>query len=75
MNTNRAEIEELIYESCMTLDQADYGAYMDLYAPEFNYRLTAYSPEVKEEMTWLNHDRDEMADLFRMASRRCSTAT
>lgn len=64
MTTNRAEIEELIYESCMTLDQSDYGAYMDLCGPDFNYKLTAYSPEVKEEMTWLDHDRDEMEDLF-----------
>lgn len=64
MNANREDIEELIYDSCMALDQSDYDAYMDLCSPDFSYKLSAYSPEVKQEMTWLDHDRDEIEHLF-----------
>ena len=63
MNANRVDIEELIYESCMALDKNDYSAYMGLCGPNFNYKLTAYSPEVKQDMTWLDHSREEIEEL------------
>jgi len=64
MSTDRTAIEELIYSSCMALDENDYASYMGLCSPEFSYRLTAFSPEVKQDMNWLDHDRAEMEELF-----------
>jgi methanesulfonate monooxygenase subunit beta len=65
MTTNRAEVEELVYDSCMLLDSKDFEGFMGLCDPRFEYRLTAFSPEIRREMTWLDHDRAEMQDLFR----------
>jgi methanesulfonate monooxygenase small subunit len=64
MTTDRAAIEELIYSSCMALDDNDYASYMSMCSPDFTYRLTAFSPEVKQDMSWLDHDRAELEDLF-----------
>lgn len=61
MNANR---EESICDSCVALDQSDYDAYMDLCSSGFSYTLSAYSPEEKQEMTWLHHDRVEIKHLF-----------
>lgn len=65
MNEQRNAVEELIYDSCMYLDRNDYDSYMDICSPDFEYRLSAYAPEIKRDMTWLDHDRVELEDLFR----------
>ncbi len=65
MSTNRGSIEELIYDSCLVLDDNDYDGYMALCAPDFTYKLSAYSPEVKREMAWLDHGRSEIEELFK----------
>lgn len=64
MNQDRAAIEELIYESCMAMDQNDYAAFLKLCDKDFEYKLSAYSPEIRQEMAWLDHDRAEIEDLF-----------
>jgi methanesulfonate monooxygenase small subunit len=64
LNGNRAVVEELIYESCMVMDERDFPSFMELCDPKFTYKLTAYSPEIKKDMAWLDHDRAEMEDLF-----------
>ncbi len=58
------QIERLIYRSCRCLDEEDFDAYLDLCAPEFHYRITAHSPEIRKEMVWLDHDRKGLAALF-----------
>ena len=58
------EIERLIYRSCRCLDEEDFGGYLDLCAPDFHYRITAQSPEIRKEMIWLDHDREGLAALF-----------
>jgi methanesulfonate monooxygenase small subunit len=65
MNANRTAVEELIYDSCMHLDRSDYSGFMGLCHPHFHYKVTAYAPEIKREMAWLDHDREEMEDLFK----------
>lgn len=64
MNADRVAVEELIYETCTTLDRQDFPAYLGLCSKDFEYRLSAYSPEIRKEMTWLDHDRGEMEELF-----------
>ncbi len=64
MNVDRTDLEELVYDSCMLLDRSDYKGFMALCHPEFRYKVAAYSPEIKREMAWLDHDRGEMEDLF-----------
>jgi len=64
MSSERVAIEELIYQTCMTLDQGDYSSFLGLCDPQFEYRLSAFSPEIKQDMTWLDHGRTEIEDLF-----------
>ena len=64
MNTNRIQVEELVYDTCMLLDAKNFTGYLEHCDPQFEYKLSAYSPEIKREMTWLDHSRAEMEELF-----------
>jgi methanesulfonate monooxygenase small subunit len=48
----------------MTLDAKDFAAYLELCHPEYHYVITAYSPEIRKEMIWLEHDKKGMQTLF-----------
>jgi len=60
----RQAIEELIYRSCLALDAGEFKTFLALCTPEFRYTLSTYSPEIKREMVWLDHDRKGMETLF-----------
>ena len=60
----RHAIEELIYRSCMALDERNYKGYLDLCDDGFRYTVTAYSPEIRKEMIWLDHDKPGLTTLF-----------
>ena len=60
----RKQIEELIYRSCMALDDGDFKGFLALCEADFRYRVTAYSPEIRKDMVWLDHDRRGMETLF-----------
>ncbi len=64
MNTERTQVEELVYDTCMLLDAKDFKGYLDHCDAQYEYKLSAYSPEIKREMTWLDHNRAEMEELF-----------
>lgn len=63
MNSRQA-IDELVYRSCMLLDDKDFKGYLELCDPAFRYAISAYSPEIGKEMTWLEHDKPGIALLF-----------
>jgi len=60
----RDAISELICRSCMTLDEKNFSAYLELCDPAYRYAITAYSPEIRKDMTWLEHDKAGMQSLF-----------
>lgn len=60
----KQSIDELIYRSALVLDDKDFTGYLDLCDPKFNYAITAYSPEIRKEMIWLEHDKQGMKGLF-----------
>lgn len=60
----RHAVSELIYRTCMTLDDKAFSAYLDLCDPAYRYRITAFSPEIRKDMTWLEHDKAGMQSLF-----------
>jgi methanesulfonate monooxygenase subunit beta len=61
---HRHAISELICNSCSTLDDKQFGAYLELCDPAYNYKITAYSPEIRKDMTWLEQDKAGMQTLF-----------
>jgi methanesulfonate monooxygenase subunit beta len=65
-------VRDLIYRSCLRLDEGDFAGWIDLCAPEFSYKITAYSPEIRREMVWLDHDREDMEGLFKMLPKHNS---
>ena len=48
----------------MTLDDKQFSAYLELCDPAYHYKITAYSPEIRKDMTWLEHDKAGMQALF-----------
>lgn len=48
----------------MALDDKDFNAYLELCDPAYHYAITAYSPEIRKDMTWLEHDKTGMQSLF-----------
>ncbi len=59
MNLDR-NISELVYRSCALLDEMNFPGYLELCAPEFRYRIVAYSPELGKLMVWKDVDRAEL---------------
>jgi methanesulfonate monooxygenase subunit beta len=61
---DRTAIEELVYKSCMLLDEHKYQDYMSLCEEDFRYTITTHSPEIRKDMVWLDHDRKGMQMLL-----------
>ena len=61
---HRHAITELICNSCMALDDKQFNAYLELCDPAYHYKITAYSPEIRKDMTWLEQDKAGMQALF-----------
>lgn len=61
----RAMATELVYRSCLALDALDFPAYLALCDARYHYLITAYSPEIRKEMTWLEHNLAGMQLLFK----------
>ena len=68
----RHKIEELVYRSCLALDDRDFKAFLELCDPAFRYKVTAYSPEIRKDLTWLDHDKAGMETLFTQLPRHNS---
>jgi methanesulfonate monooxygenase subunit beta len=68
----RKQIEELIYRSCLAMDDRDFKGFLALCDAGFRYKVTAYSPEIRKDMTWLDHDRAGMETLFTQLPRHNS---
>ncbi|MBB5201122.1 methanesulfonate monooxygenase small subunit [Glaciimonas immobilis] len=46
------------------MDAKDFDGYLALCDPAFHYAITAFSPEIRKSMTWLEHDHAGMVTLF-----------
>ena len=68
----RHQIEELVYRSCLALDDRDFKAFLELCDESFRYKVTAYSPEIRKDMVWLDHDKRGMETLFQQLPRHNS---
>ena len=71
MNADK-EIAELIYRSCFMLDALDFPGYLELCAPDFRYRIVAYSPELKKDMVWQEVTREELKHHFEIVPKHVS---
>jgi methanesulfonate monooxygenase small subunit len=68
----RLQAQELVYRSCLALDDRDFKGFLALCDPGFRYKVTVYSPEIRKDMVWLDHDRAGMELLFNNLPRHNS---
>ena len=68
----RSQIEELVYKSCLLLDENDYKGYLNLCDEAFHYTISTHSPEIRRDMVWLDHDRKGIETLFTQLPRHNS---
>lgn len=69
---SRESIEELVYQTCLSMDAADYDAYLGLCDPQFRYTITTFSPEIRKDMVWLDHDLNGLTTLLKQLPRHIS---
>ena len=69
---DRSLVEELIYRSCLLLDEKDFKGYLDLCDEQFRYTIATHSPEIRRDMIWLDHDKNGMTALLNQLPRHNS---
>jgi methanesulfonate monooxygenase small subunit len=69
---DRTAIEELVYQSCLLLDEKNFKGFLELCAEQFRYTITAHSPEIRKDMIWLDHDKAGMQTLLTQLPRHNS---
>ncbi len=64
MTISDDQLRTLVYRSCLCLDEGDWDGYLDLCAADFNYQVVNYSPELRQDMVWMEQDRAGLVTLF-----------
>lgn len=75
----RAEVSRtFICQMAAWLDEENFEGFLDACDPEVRYEAVAYSPDLGEEMRWLDHDLKGLKDMVdmipkhvRMSGRLC----
>ena len=67
-----ASVCDLIYRGILKLDANDFTGWLELCAPHFHYTISAWSPEIRREVIWLDHDHEGMANLIKLLPRHNS---
>jgi methanesulfonate monooxygenase small subunit len=63
------EIAQVIYTGALLLDAKNFDGWLELCAPDFHYAIRAWSPEIRRDITWLDHDRDGLVNLVQQLPR------
>src|SRR5262245_3340234 len=53
------DVAALSCQSCCLLHEMNFAGYLELCAPEFRYRIVAYSPELRKDMVWQDVNRED----------------
>ena len=61
-----AAVSDTIYRSCLHLDEGDWGAFLDLCDTSMTYSIKAYSVEIRKDMEYLSHNKNELKSLTEM---------
>ena len=64
MTVNDRDISTLVYKTCLLMDAELFADYLALCGADFHYQIKTVSPELGQEMTWLDLERDELANLL-----------
>jgi methanesulfonate monooxygenase small subunit len=64
MDTNA--VKDVIYQSCLAMDDEKFADYLALCTDDYQYKVTAYSPELRKDMIWLEQSRSDLLAMFEM---------
>ena len=64
MEVGNDEVRDFLSRVADALDREAWNAFLSMCAPGFEYRVTAHSYELDENMIWLVHDLDGLRHLF-----------
>jgi methanesulfonate monooxygenase subunit beta len=59
-------VKDVIYQSCLVMDDEKFDEYLALCTEDYQYKVTAYSPELRKEMIWLEQSRSDLVAMFEM---------
>lgn len=65
-------VRDLGYRAAELLDAEEWDAWLDLCAPGFTYAIVAYSPEIRRDMIWLEHDLAGIRNLVMLLPKHYS---
>ncbi|MGI9302546.1 MAG: nuclear transport factor 2 family protein [Gammaproteobacteria bacterium] len=60
------KVRDTIYKACLHLDDEKWDDWLALCDEDFEYAITAYSPEISYDMTYLSGNRADMAKITEM---------
>lgn len=63
-NASEKQAREFVARSCTAMDQLDFNRFLGMCDPSFNYKITAYSPEIRRQMVWLDKDKKGLKELL-----------
>jgi methanesulfonate monooxygenase small subunit len=58
----------------MLLDDEKFDEYLDLFSPEIRYRITAFSPDLRKDLAWLDLGRKDLESLLANLNRHIRLA-
>ncbi|MGE0801108.1 MAG: methanesulfonate monooxygenase [Lautropia sp.] len=71
--TSVEAVVDLVYESCLALDNSAWGAFLALCDPErFRYRIKNFCPEIRKEQTWMDQTHEQLRHLFELLPKHNS---
>ena len=60
----RIAATECVYRAALAMDAKQFGSFFALCDDTFHYAITAHSPEIRKDMTWLEHDKKGLETLI-----------
>ncbi len=68
----RQTIDRMIYRSCLYKNEYRWDDWLDMCEEDFEYLITAFSPEVRKDMIYLSGSKSEIESLVSMLPKHNS---
>lgn len=59
-------VSKLMHAHSQALESEDFDLHLRMLTDDFRYRVSAYSPELRKEMVWLDHGSEDYRNMIRM---------
>jgi len=70
----RENVRELLARVAVNLDDEAFDAFLVDCSADFTYRVVAHSPELGQDMVWLDHDLSELKAMLKMVPQHVRMA-